>query len=118
MRTVLVIEPDAATRDAIAGLLEVEQLATTGAPNVAAAWETLANGFDPCLAVVEVPLPRAEERLFEDLLTTGRLRDVPILATTTDGSIPCPKWAAALLVKPYDPADLSTAAVTHCRPAA
>lgn len=117
MRTVLVIEPDAATRDAIAGLLAAEDLDAACVPDVTAAWQALARGVSPCLVLVEVPLRPGQRRLLDDLLSTGRLRQVPIVATARDAAVARPIWAAALLVKPYDPAEL-TRALAHCRSAA
>ena len=109
---VLVVEDDAATRDALRDILLEQRMDVRVAPDGAGALELLRTGpWSPSVIVIDAVLPDLSgAELHDRLRCDPRLRDIPlvIMSARRDARIPSLRF----FEKPFDPTDL-IAAVTQ-----
>ena len=107
--TVLVVDDDAAVRDAIADAVAFEGYTVLTAADGQEALQLLACAPRPCVALVDLIMPRLDGwELMQAILAAPALRDIFVLCTTAGRAEP-PPGCQALLRKPFDQHALSEA---------
>jgi CheY-like chemotaxis protein len=116
-KSILVVEDDAATRDAVALVLEDEGYSVTGVANGQEALSHLRQASPPQLIVLDLMMPVMNGWEFRKQQTQDpALKSIPVLVISADGGIS--QKAAALgakdfLLKPID-LDKLLEAVQRC----
>jgi CheY-like chemotaxis protein len=110
--TVLVIENDSATRDAIAQLVKRRGYRPVVAPDGSAALALLASWLNPDLIILDMLMPQLDGWKFLDALRQSCHRDVPGIITSGIGL--SDEWATdhgcvSFLHKPFDSEELFAA---------
>jgi CheY-like chemotaxis protein len=109
IRRILLVEDDAAMRDAIRSLLERAGFHVTTARDGAEAWELLAIGPRPAAILCDLYTPRMTGHdLVARVRRTPRLSRVPIIAMSAEPE-PTRPCAEAFLEKPFSPEQLDWA---------
>jgi CheY-like chemotaxis protein len=113
--TILLVEDDLATSDALTEFLAGEGFAAVAAANGAEAMELLRRGFDPVAIVLDLMMPvmdgwqfRKEQKLHPDIA------DIPLVVITATGKRPVLVDAAELVMKPLDLNRLFEAVQRYC----
>ena len=115
---ILVIEDDAATRDAMSLVLELQGYAVTGAANGQDALVQLRTGTRPNLILLDLMMPildgwgfRAQQQ------QDPGLASIPVVVVSADGSVrqkAASLGAAGYLMKPVEVEDLLDTVQRHC----
>lgn len=92
--TLLVVEDDAAMRQALASTLSQEGYVVVSVPNGKAALDALREGLDPSLIVLDLVMPEMDGRQFRfEQLQDPNISDIPVLVMSgrptepADGSL-------------------------------
>jgi CheY-like chemotaxis protein len=117
---VLVVEDDADVRDALATLLRTDGLQVETAADGQDALDQIATGLRPCLAVVDLLMPRVDGFQFCDALRRDpELADIPVIvcsAAEDPSARLAPLRVAAVFKKPFvDPRQLLRLAHAYCK---
>jgi CheY-like chemotaxis protein len=103
----LLVEDDTAIRESLVEVLELEGYRVQAFGDGVAALAWLSTGERPAMAAVDLVMPRLSgEELLRELRARPSLRDLPVVlmtAVTPDKGLPA---ADALLVKPFELAEL------------
>jgi CheY-like chemotaxis protein len=111
LKTVLVIEDDAAVRDGVIELLQASGFDAQSAPNGSVALERLRAGLRPCVILLDVIMPTMDGWDFrQEQLKDASLKDIPTIVTTASGfskgTIEAQFGAVHVLAKPPSPSEL------------
>jgi CheY-like chemotaxis protein len=107
--TVVVVDDDEAVREAIADLLSLDGYSVLTAGDGAEALRVLARAPRPCIAVIDLIMPRVDGwELVRAIGAEATLRDIPVVCTTA-GRGEAPSGCSAVLRKPFDDRALSDA---------
>ncbi len=118
MKRILVVEDDAATRDAVAFVLEDEGYSVTGVANGQEALHHLRRTSPPHLILLDLMMPIMNGWEFRKEQTEDpELKSIPVLVISADRAVP--QKAAALgaidyLLKPIDLDQLLEAVQRYC----
>ena len=117
-KSILVVEDDAATRDAVALVLEDEGYSVTGVANGQEALLHLRQTAPPNLILLDLMMPVMNGWEFRKQQTQDpALQSIPVVVISADGALP--QKAAALgatdyLIKPIDLDKLLEAVQRYC----
>ena|SRR5438128_2550638 len=117
-KSILVVEDDAATRDAVALVLEDEGYSVTGVANGQEALHHLRQTSAPNLILLDLMMPVMNGWEFRKQQTQDpALQSIPVVVISADGALP--QKAAALgatdyLIKPIDLDKLLEAVQRYC----
>jgi two-component system, chemotaxis family, chemotaxis protein CheY len=110
IRRILLVEDDAAMRDAIRSLLERAGFHVTMAKDGCEAWELLASGPRPAAILCDLYTPRMTGHdLVARVRRTPRLARIPIIAMSAERETRSRPSAEAFLEKPFSSEQLDWA---------
>jgi CheY-like chemotaxis protein len=99
--TVVVVDDDAAVRDAIVEVLELHDFAVLSARDGGEALPILRAAPRPCIALIDLVMPRFDGwQLAEAIFSDPRLEGIAIICCTA-GRSDAPPGCAAILRKPF-----------------
>jgi len=106
-RSILVIDDDAAMREALEDVLREMGVGVRAAGDGQEGLERLRTGPRPCAVLVDMRMPRLDGAgLVRAIRADPALRDLPVVAMTGDDDEP-PLPVSAWLHKPFDLAELA-----------
>jgi CheY-like chemotaxis protein len=113
-RSVLVVDDDAAMREALEEALGDMGVRVQGAADGQEALERLRTGPRPCAVLLDMKMPRLDGAGFvRALRADARLQDLPVVSMTGDDEEP-PLSVSAWLHKPFDLDELARILASLC----
>jgi CheY-like chemotaxis protein len=107
--TVVVVDDDESIREAMLDLLALEGYTVLSARDGAEALQVLAAAPRPCVAVVDLVMPKVDGwRLVETIASEAGLRGIGVVCCTA-GRSDAPPGCSSLLRKPFAPESLVVA---------
>lgn len=114
---ILVVEDEPAIVEVIRSVLEDEGHVVESAPDGVAALEMLRDGIRPCLAIVDLMMPRMNGwQLREQMLAEPDLADIPVAVVSAFVGEVSDLDVSAIIRKPFDLAQIVEVAEQHCAP--
>jgi CheY-like chemotaxis protein len=114
-KTILVVEDDNATREALAMILSAEGFTVVGAPNGQEALSRLRSDVHPDLILLDLMMPVMDGWQFRrEQKQDPAIADIPLVVITATGKRPVLIDAAELVMKPLDLNRLFEAIERYC----
>lgn len=114
---ILVVEDEPAIVEVIRSVLEDEGHVVHSASDGVAALDMLRDGFRPCLAILDLMMPRMNGwELREHMLAEPDLADIPVAVVSAFVGEVSHLDVSAVIRKPFDLAEIVEVAERHCGP--
>lgn len=112
---ILVVEDEPAIVEVIRSVLEDEGHVVHSAPDGVAALDMLRDGVRPCLAIVDLMMPRMTGwQLREEMLAEPDLADIPVAVVSAYVGEVSDMDVSAIIRKPFDLQEIIEVAERHC----